>query len=124
MTLLRLEVDGHLADQKIHRIDLAEAPALMHDVGAWLEEFEGLAGCRCQFSSFNGLLDFGMHGGWKIGRGAGLSKTYLARPARAASFQRENGRFRGMPFAFSSREMPALFTLAAGCEHPNPTSLA
>jgi hypothetical protein len=62
MPALALEVDGHLIDQKIDAIDLAEAPALVQDVNARRELFESSALCGGDLSGFDDLLYFGTHG--------------------------------------------------------------
>jgi hypothetical protein len=46
VALLGLEIDGHLADQEIQRVDLPEAPAFVDDISAGLELIEDLPGCR------------------------------------------------------------------------------
>ncbi|MEI9896820.1 MAG: hypothetical protein WDN28_23935 [Chthoniobacter sp.] len=71
------EIDGHLADQKIQRIDLAETPALVNDVSAGLELIEDLAGFGGELAGVDRLLDFGMHGLAKIGVGGSAAKHYL-----------------------------------------------
>ena len=83
VALLGLEIDGHLADQKIQRIDLPEAPAFVEDVGAGLKLIEDLASRGGEFAGVDRLLDFGMHGLAKIGVGRGMAKKYLGRTSNS-----------------------------------------
>jgi hypothetical protein len=85
MALLGLKINGHLADQIIERIDLAEAPAFVKNVSAGLKLIEDLACGYCKFAGVNGLLDFGMHGRAKIRAGGDVAKKFLAEPPMTRS---------------------------------------
>jgi hypothetical protein len=90
-----LKIDGHLADQKIERIDLPEAPAFVKNVSAGLKLVEDLASRRRQFAGVNRLLNFGMHGLAKIGVSWGMAKQFLTKHPNDSRLEgnRDHSRF-------------------------------
>ena len=63
MAFLGPEIDRHLADKKVYRVDLSETPALVQDVGARGKLIEGGAGGGGKLAGVHGFLDFGIHAG-------------------------------------------------------------